>query len=176
MTDESSLICVGAISGAFGVRGEVRIKSFCAEPESIGNYNPLFTEDGKRSFVIGITRSVKGGFAAKITDVDNKEDADALKGTRLYTERENLPALPDDEYYYSDLIGLTVVDTGGQDLGKVKAVYDHGAGDLLEIFGSGMKAPALLPFTKQNVPTVDLSSGRIVVDPPEGALNEEKDA
>lgn len=168
MTD-NNLICVGAISGAFGVRGEVRIKSFCADPAAIADYSPLVTEDGKR-FDIGITRAIKGGFAAKIVGLDNKEDADLLRNTRLYTDRSQLPALPDDEFYHSDLIGLDVVDTGGALIGKVKTVLNHGAGDILEVFGKGMKEPVLLPFTKEVVPTVDLGSGRIVIDPPEGFI------
>ena len=163
MTDR---VCVGAISGSFGVRGEVRIKSFCAEPEDIQKYGPLLSEEG-REFPIKITRSVKGGFAANM-GVASKEDADALRGTRLYTSRDKLPALPDDEYYHSDLIGLEVVDTGGEMLGKVTSVENHGAGDILEVMGAGMKTPALVPFTKEIVPTVDLSAGRVVVDAPEG--------
>lgn len=168
MSEMDGYICVGAISGSFGVRGEVRIKSFCAEPEDIAKYSPLQTEDG-REFPLKITRSVKGGYAAQI-GMRNKEDADAMRGTRLYASRDKLPALPDDEYYHSDLIGLEVVDTGGEVLGKVKTVLNHGAGDILEVIGQGMKAPALVPFTKEIVPTVDLSAGRIVVDPPEGVF------
>ena len=171
MTEKSEMICVGAISGAFGVKGEVRIKSFCADPAAIADYNPLKTEDGKE-YDLGITRSVKGGFAAVISGVENKEDADALKSTRLYTERDKLPVLPDDEFYHSDLIGLTVVDTGGEILGKVKAVHDHGAGDILEITGPSLKSEILLPFTKEIVPTVDLTAGRIVLDPPEGTFTQ----
>lgn len=170
MTDKPDMICVGAISGAFGVRGEVRIKSFCAEPSAIADYNPLSTEEGK-VYDLGITRAIKGGFAAVISGVDNKEDADALRNTRLYTARENLPALPDDEFYHSDLIGLTAVDTGGVILGKIKTILNHGAGDILEITGPGLKEPVLLSFTKSVVPTVDLASERVVIDPPEGLFS-----
>lgn len=123
MTENLELICVGAISGAFGVKGEVRIKSFCADPAAIAGYSPLSTEDGK-NFDLGITRAIKGGFAAVISGVDNKEDADALRSTRLYARRDQLPSLPDDEYYHSDLIGLTAVDTGGVKLGKIKSVLN----------------------------------------------------
>ena len=162
------LICVGAVSGAFGVRGEVRIKSFCADPAAIGDYSPLFSQNGKNSYEIELTRNVKGGFAAKLGALANKEDADAMRGTRLYVPRQRLPSLPDDEYYHSDLIGLKVVDTGGATCGKVTAVHDHGAGDILEISAPNLKEPALLPFTREAVPTVDLAAKCIVIDPPEG--------
>jgi len=161
-------ICVGAIAGSFGVKGEVRLKSFCAMPEDIASYGPLTSEDGVHSWTLRITRPVKGGFAARLAGVSNKEAADALKGTRLYAPRDALPALPDDEYYYTDLIGVEVVDTGGVSLGKVAAVMNHGAGDVLEVRAHGQK-PVLLPFTREVVPTVDLTAGRIVADPPEEA-------
>lgn len=162
------LIVVAAISGAYGVRGEVRLKSFTAEPEDIFAYSPLVTEDGKTSYALTLTRAIKGGFAARLTGVATKEEADALKGTKLFAERAKLPSLPDDEFYHTDLIGLEVVDTGGASLGRVKAVHDHGAGDLLEVHGAGLRATVLLPFTRAAVPTVDLKAGRIVADPPEG--------
>lgn len=165
MTDR---VCVGAIAGAFGVRGEVRLKSFCARPEDIAKYAPLSSEQGAKTFKLKISRSVKNGFAARLTGVDTKEQADALRGTRLYVDRSQLPALPDNEYYHADLMGLEVYDTGGTALGKVKSVQNHGASDLLEIHGASLKSTVLLPFTIDSVPTVDLKSGRIVVDPPEG--------
>ncbi|MCB1368681.1 MAG: 16S rRNA processing protein RimM [Rhodobacteraceae bacterium] len=158
-------ICVGVIAGSFGVRGEARLKSFCAEPSAIADYGPLFTEDGSRSFTITITRPLKGGFGARLSGVASKEQADAMKGTRLFADRDALPALPDDEYYHSDLIGLEAVDTGGTSLGRVSAVHDHGAGDLLELADG-----TLIPFTLALVPTVDLAAGRLVVDLPEGLI------
>lgn len=164
----SDRVCVAAITGSFGVRGEARVKSFCAEPSALGDYGPLSDDKGTREFAVTITRPVKGGFAVRLSGVKTKEEADALKGTRLYAPREALPALPDDEFYHADLIGLPVFDTGGTQLGRVKAVHDHGAGDLLEIHGPGLKSTVLLPFTREVVPTVDLEAGRIVADPPEG--------
>ncbi|MHC9236583.1 ribosome maturation factor RimM [Pseudooceanicola sp. 502str34] len=164
------MICVGSIGGAFGVNGEVRLKSYCAEPSDIADYAPLSTEDGARTFSVTLTRPINNGFAARLGGVATKEQADALKGVRLFVARDRLPDLPDDEYYHSDLIGLTVLDTGGTVLGKVKAVLNHGADDLLEVMGPGLKQSILLPFTLAVVPTVDLESGRIIADPPEGLL------
>ncbi|MFD0978861.1 ribosome maturation factor RimM [Tropicimonas aquimaris] len=161
-------VCVGAIAGAFGVKGEVRLKSFCAVPEDIAAYGALFTEDGARFFTVEITRPVKNGLAVHLSGVASKEQADALKGIRLFADRSRMPALPEDEFYHADLIGLEVRDTGGTLLGTVRAVQEYGAGDMLEIHGPGLKSTVLLPFTREAVPTVDIASGRIVVDPPEG--------
>jgi len=171
---DDNLICVGAIMGAFGVRGEVRLKSFCADPSAIETYSPLVTESGD-SYELTIMRSVKSGFGARLSGIDDKDQADALRGTRLYAQRDDLPTLPDDEYYHSDLIGLEVLDTGGVRLGKVITVLDFGAGDILEIAGKGLKEPAMLPFTLANIPTVDIKAGKIIADPPEGMFPEPKD-
>src|SRR6056297_489011 len=166
---DSQRICLGAIAGAFGVKGELRLKSFTAEPEDIAAYGPLESEDGALSFEITLTgQSGKGALIARLSGVGTKEQADALRGVRLYADRDRLPALPDDEFYHADLIGLEVFDTGGTLLGKVKSVQNHGASDLLEIHGPDLKSTVLLPFTLEAVPTVDLASGRIVADPPEG--------
>lgn len=161
-------VCVGAIAGAFGVRGEVRLKSFCAVPEDVASYGPLSSEDGARTFDLRVTGQIKNGLSARLSGVATKEQADALRGTRLYAPREALPALPDDEFYHADLIGLEVTDTGGAVLGRVRAVLNHGAADLLEVQGPGLKSTVLVPFTREIVPTVDLAAGRIVTDPPQG--------
>ena len=165
MTD---LVCVGAVAGAYGVRGEVRLKSFTAEAEAIADYAPLMTEDGTRQFDVRVTRPIKNGLVARLSGVTTKEQADALKGLRLFVPRDRLPDLPEDEFYYADLIGLEVRDTGGTVLGRVKSVQNHGATDLLEIHGPGLKSTILLPFTHEVVPTVDIEAGRVIVDPPEG--------
>ncbi len=167
----SDKICVGAIAGAFGVRGEVRLKSFTAVPEDIALYAPLETEDGAQSFSVKVTRQIKNGLAARLSGITTKEAADALRGTQLFVPRDRLPSLPDDEFYHADLIGLTVTDTGGASLGKVIAVQNNGSDDLLELSAPGQKQTVLLPFTKAIVPTVDLSQGRIVADPPEGLFS-----
>ncbi len=159
----ADLICIGAISGSFGVQGEVRIKSFCADPTAIGDYGPLTSEDGKSNFVLTLLRPVSGGFGVRIAGVATKEQADALRGVSLFVDRARMPNLPDDEYYYADLIGLDAVDTGGIALGKVTNVENHGAGDILEIGAKGL----LVPFTLAAVPTVDLAAKRVVINLPD---------
>lgn len=160
-------VCVGAIAGAFGVRGEVRLKSFCTQPEAIAAYAPLYTEDGSRSFTVRLGNAIPNGMSARLGGVTTREEAEALRGVRLFADRDKLPSLPDDEFYHADLIGLTVLDTGGTVIGRVSSVQNHGAGDLLEIQRKG-KGNALLPFTVAMVPTVDVAAGRIIADPPEG--------
>ncbi|MFT6063293.1 MAG: 16S rRNA processing protein RimM [Paracoccaceae bacterium] len=177
LIDDPERICVGAVAGAFGVRGEVRVKSFCAQPEAIGSFDPLTDDTGTKRFELTLMRPVKGGYAARMSGVVTREDAEALRGLRLFAPRASLPSLPDDEFYHADLVGLEVVDTGGKRLGTVRAVHDFGAGDLLEILGGGLRQSVMLPFTKDAVPTVDLAAGRIVADPPLGIFPEDdKDA
>ncbi|MDE0782653.1 MAG: ribosome maturation factor RimM, partial [Planktomarina sp.] len=166
----SELICVGSIAGAFGVKGELRVKSFCANPSDLAKYTPLLTEDGEKSFELSLIGEIKNGFSARIVGIDTKEAADALRGVSLFARREDLPELPVDEYYYSDLIGFEVADTGGIFIGTVKTVVNHGADDLLEISIPGASDTALVPFTKIFVPTVDMNAKKIVIDPPEGLL------
>ncbi|MBP1805841.1 ribosome maturation factor RimM [Rubellimicrobium aerolatum] len=167
MSDDK--IVVGSLAGAFGVRGEVRLKSFCAEPADIAGYVPLRSPDGRAFGSIEILGQTQGALIARVEGIASKEEADALRGVPLLADRARLPALPDDEYYHADLIGLPVHDAGGNRLGTVRAVLNHGAGDILEIARPG-GATALIPFTLAAVPLVDLAARRIVADPPEGAL------
>ena len=163
----SDRICIGAIAGAFGVSGEVRLKSFCSEPADIASYGPLTTEDGSRQFRITLTRPVAGGFGARLAGVTTREQAEALRGVSLFVDRARLPSLPDDEFYHADLIGLSAFDTGGELIGRVTAIHNHGAGDIVEISSIRHKSAVLLPFTKAIVPNVDLAAGRMIVDLPE---------
>jgi 16S rRNA processing protein RimM len=167
----SDTILVAAIAGAFGVQGLVRLKSFTADPEAVAEYGPLFTEDGSGQFNITLVQTIKNGFAAKLSGVATKEQADALRGTQLFAPRDRLPALPDDEFYHADLIGLSAFDAGGQALGKIKAIQNHGAGDLLEVEPGKGKQSVLVPFTLAIVPTVDLASGRVIIDAPDGLFD-----
>lgn len=162
------LVCVGALAGAFGVRGEVRLKSFCATPEAIAGYAPLSDESGTRRFDVTLTGRAANALTARLSGIRTREEAEALRGLRLFVPRARMPDLPEDEFYHADLIGLAVHDPGGTLLGHVRAVLNHGAGDLLEIHGPGLRDTVLLPFTRAAVPLVDLRGRRVVADPPEG--------
>jgi 16S rRNA processing protein RimM len=161
-------VCVGAIIGAFGLGGEVRLKSFCATPAAIADYAPLFTDDNPAGFSVTITRPVKNGFAARLSGIQTREQADDLRGTQLFADRDRLPELTGDEFYHADLIGLSAFDTGGQLLGTITAVLNHGAGDLLEVRPPNQSATVLVPFTRDVVPTVDLTARRVIIDAPAG--------
>ena len=161
-------VCIGAITGVRGLRGEVRIKSFTADPEDIGAYGPVSTEDGERSFEVHVTARAKGQIIARLDGIDDRDAAEALKGTQLYVPKSELPETGDGVYYHADLMGLSVESPDGNSLGVVKAVHNFGAGDVIEIAGDGEggKDGLMVPFTKSAVPEVDLEGGRIVVDPP----------
>ncbi|MEM1139638.1 MAG: ribosome maturation factor RimM, partial [Pseudomonadota bacterium] len=157
-------VCVAAIAGAFGVRGEVRLKTFTEDPMAIASYGPLSDEAGRHSFAVKGPRTAKGGLVARLAGVNSREEAEALKGTRLYVPRDRLPDPGEEEYYHADLIGLAVRDLDGKTLGHVKAVFDFGAGDLLEVHVSGAPRTQLIPFSQAGVPVVDLRGGFLVVD------------
>jgi 16S rRNA processing protein RimM len=166
-------VTLATIGAPHGVKGEVRVKSFAADPMALGAYRPLSTKDG-RSFEIERLRPGKGVLIAKFRGVEDRDAAEALKGLSLGVDRDALPAPDTDEFYYADLIGLSAFDAAGASLGTVVAVENYGAGDILEIARAG--APALLlPFTKTVVPDIDIARGRIVVVPPEETEAKEED-
>jgi 16S rRNA processing protein RimM len=160
-------ICLGQIGAAHGVRGEVRLRSFTADPEAIGRYGPLETEDG-RVVHIEALRHAKDHFVARLAGVSDRSAAERLTRAKLYVPRERLPE-PDrpDEFYHADLIGLAVVDRAGEKLGTVVAVHNFGAGDLIEVRPSAGGTTRMLPFDEATVPVVDLAAGRLVVVEPE---------
>jgi len=158
-------VCVGAIAGAHGVRGGVKIKSFTAEPANVAAYGPVWDEAGERRFTVKVTGSAgkPGLVRATLSGVTDRDQAEALRGVRLYVDRASLPKAGDDDFYYADLIGLRVEDESGTALGQVRGVFDFGAGDVLEIARPDGKL-VMLPFTKAAVPVVDVAGGRVVVD------------
>ena len=159
-------ICVGQFAGAHGVRGLMKLRSFTGEPQAIFDYAPLATEDG-RVFKIVFKSAAKDHFLVEVEGIANKEEADALRGDRLYISRTKLPKTAQDEYYEAELIGLTVVDKSGKDYGRILGVHDHGAGVFLEI-GQGKKDSFMLPFKDAFVPEVDVKAGKVVVAVPDG--------
>ena len=162
-------ICLGVIAGAHGVRGLVRIKSFTAAPRDIAAYGPLEDEAGTRRFEVAVKSETKGLVLAALAGVGDRDAAEALKGTKLYVERAALPPPEDEEeYYHADLIGLRAETPDGQSLGRVVAVHNFGAGDLLEI-APEVGSTLMLPFTKTAVPAVELAAGRLVAEVPEDA-------
>jgi 16S rRNA processing protein RimM len=165
-------VCVAQIGGPHGVRGEVRLKSFTADPEAVARYGPLQTEDGRRSFEIETTlRQGKDAMIVRLRGIDDRNAAEGLRNLRLYIPRTRLPETEDSEtFYHADLIGLAVVDAQGASIGTVTAVHNFGAGDLIEVQPLGGGPTALLPFTETVVPMVDIAAGRVVVDPPQDAL------
>src|SRR5438105_5641870 len=162
-------VCVGVITGAQGVRGAVRVKSFTAEPEAVARYGPLEDESGGRQYTLRLVGSAKGVLIAKLDGVEDRDRAEALRGLRLYLPRAALPPADEDEYYHADLIGLDAALADGTALGQVRAVHDFGAGDMIEI-DRPAGPPIMVPFTRVVVPVVDLAAGRLLIDPPPGLL------
>ncbi len=160
------LILVGQVAGAFGVRGEVRVTAFTRTPENLLDYSPLLDESGGPALTLLSGRPDKGAIVARAKEVATREEAQALRGLRLYIARDRLPEPDEDEFYLADLIGLAVVSPAGEPLGLVKSVHDFGAGDLLEIEPPGGGATWWAPFTKTVVPQVRIAEGVVVVDRP----------
>jgi 16S rRNA processing protein RimM len=157
------LILIAEAAGAFGVKGEVRLTSWAADPKSLLTYSPLLDEGGRPALTLTSGRAHKGGLVARVREVETREQAEALRGLKLYVARAALPAAEADEYYLADLIGLAAVGPDGAPLGRIKSVADFGAGDLLEI-DPGDGAPAWwAPFTREVVTEVDLSAGQVVI-------------
>lgn len=157
------LVVIGAILGAHGVRGDVRVKSFTAEPEALFDYAPFLFESGEVAIDPNRARPAKDHFIVTPAAPKQKEEWDALKGTKLYVPRDALPDPEEDEYYIDDLVGLDVFAGGSDAIGRVKAVLNHGASDLVEIQLKSGGKPVLIPFTLEDVPLVDLDRARIVI-------------
>ena len=159
-------ICVAQIGAAHGIRGEVRLRSFTHDPAAVANYGTLETEDGTRQFEIKAMRPASGHFVVQLAGVNDRDAAERLTNLKLYVPRDRLPPIEDaDTYYLADLVGLVAEAPDGAALGTVTAIYNFGAGDLLEITPDGGE-PMLVPFSEDTVPTVDIAKGRIVVVPP----------
>ena len=160
-------ICVAQIGGAHGIRGEVKLKSFTADPMAVKDYGPLTSEDGSASFEIEALRPAKGHLVARFRGVGDRDAAERLVHLRLFVPRERLPPPAADEFYHVDLIGLMAVTADGTEIGTVAAVHDFGAGDILELQPRSGGTTIMVPFTEAFVPKVDLAAGRVTVALPE---------
>ena len=159
-------ICVARIGAAHGVRGAVKLWTFTEDPLAVKQYGPLMTKDGARQFELTHVREARDHLVATLKGIATREDAERLNGIELYIAREKLPETDDDEYYHADLIGLAAVTTANEPLGRVTAIHNFGAGDIIEI--APTSGPTmLLPFTNAVVPTVDLAGGRVVIELPQ---------
>ncbi|MSO75916.1 MAG: 16S rRNA processing protein RimM [Alphaproteobacteria bacterium] len=163
------LVCVGIVAGAHGVGGAFRVKTFTVRAADIATYGPVSEAAGGRDFELTLL-SVKGDMAVvRAAGVQDRDGAEALRGVRLHVPRRALPGPAADEFYHADLIGLRVELADGRPIGTVRAVFDFGAGDLLEVAGEGEDA-LMVPFSRDTVPVVDLAAGRLVVEPLPGLI------
>ncbi len=164
-------VCLAVIGAPKGLRGAVRLSCFAEDPPAIGAYNPMHAEPGGRPLDLTVLEHPRRGhLVVAIKGVTDRQAAAALAGTRLFVPRSRMPEVAADEFYHHDLIGLAAFHVDGSPLGKVRAVHDWGAGDTVEVAGQGPGSDFLVPFTRTNVPVVDLERGRITVDPPDGIL------
>jgi 16S rRNA processing protein RimM len=168
---QKGLVLIGRITGAHGIRGEVKLQSFTAEPEAIAAYGALRTDRGE-TVAIERLRPQKQGFIATLKGVSDRNRAEALGGTELFVDRAALPEPRADENYVHDLVGSAAVTRDGTEFGKVVDVVNYGAGDLLEIARPDDKVSILVPFSDAFVPEIDLAAGRLTLDLPEGYLDE----
>ncbi|OGN47704.1 MAG: 16S rRNA processing protein RimM [Caulobacterales bacterium RIFCSPHIGHO2_01_FULL_67_30] len=166
MTTDSRLILVGQIGGGFGVRGEVRVTAFTADPLALTAYGPLLRADGTVALTLSATRPDKSGVVGRAKEIATKEQADALRGLKLYVPRDRFPEPDEDEFYLADLLGVEVRDTAGEVMGTVKSVQNFGADDMLEIAPAAGGPTWYLPFTKEATPELHLADGWLLAVPP----------
>ncbi len=159
-------ICVAKIGAAHGVRGEVRLWPFTEDPLAVTRYGPLSTKDGSRQFEVIRARAAKDHLVATLKGIASRDEAERVKGIELYIARDALPATAADEYYHADLIGLDAMTADDEPLGRVVALHNFGAGDIIEI-APPSGSMLMLPFTNAVVPVVDLANGRVVIALPD---------
>ncbi|WP_346892696.1 ribosome maturation factor RimM [uncultured Roseibium sp.] len=167
------MVLMAVIGAAHGIRGEVRVKPYGDDPLSFTDYGPLVTEDGSRTFEVLNARVQKTVVITRFKGIDDRNQAETLNGLNLYIPRDRLPEPEEDEFYYSDLEGLGVTTMAGEDLGRIVAVQDFGAGDLLEVRPKRGRT-FYIPFTKAFVPKIDLTAGLVKVDLPDDYFSDDR--
>ena len=165
------MILVGVIIGAHGIRGEVKLKSFTADPKAVASYGPLLSASGE-IFEITKLKPATSDFIATIKGVSDRNRSEALRGTELFINRSQLPKTSGDEIYMHDLIGTSVYGTNKVLLGAIVGFENFGAGDLMDVKVEGRKETVLIPYTKRFI--VSATVEKVVVDLPEDYLDEGK--
>lgn len=163
MTDTPTLVLLGHISSAQGIRGEVVIKSHTEDPADIAAYGPLSDKTGTKTFEVSVVRATKKGVIARVNGIADRTTAETLRGTELYIPRDRLPEPDEDEHYHADLIGLEAITPDGDLVGEVVAIQNFGAGDLVEVRLAGKSRTEFVPLDEHFVPDIDLEAGRITV-------------
>jgi len=176
MTQSDKLILVGQVAGGFGVRGEVRVTAYTADPRALTAYGPLLRADGSPGLTLSAVRATKDGVIGRAAEIETKEQADALRGLKLHVPREAFPEPDEDEFYLADLIGLEARDPEGVVLGVVRAVQNFGADDMLEITPAAGGQTWYLPFTKAATPELHVADGWLLAVRPEEIGEREPDA
>ncbi|OYX45173.1 MAG: 16S rRNA processing protein RimM [Alphaproteobacteria bacterium 32-64-14] len=181
MSDKPKLIVVAQIAGAFGVKGEARVRSFTDDPAAAFTYGPLLDADGRVVLTPVKHRPLNEGFGVTTAEKKQREEWEAMRGTLLHAAREALPAPAEEEgeVYVADLIGCDVVHVDGRRLGVVKAMHDFGAGDLVEVQPPAGQA-YFLPFTEDVFTQLDMKARVVRVDPdaallPEGMMGKREE-
>ena len=174
MSRPENPVQLAVIGAAHGIRGEVRVKPYTEDPLAIGDYGLLYDKQGKSYEVLDV-RNAKTVVIVRFRGINDRNAAEALNGTELFIDRSQLSEdLDDDEFYYADLIGLQAYDKQGNNHGRVHALFDFGGGDLIELRLTGRK-PMLIPFTEAAVTEIDLTNGKIIVDPYAAGLIADQD-
>lgn len=167
-------VCLGVITGAHGIRGEVKVRSFTEDSRDIEHYGALEDKTGSKKFVLKVTGHAKDDLRVKIEGCDDRNMAESLKGTELYASRSALPDLKEEEFYHADLIGLKVKDKKSSEIiGRVNALYNFGANDIIEIKVNATGKLEMLPFNKQYVPEINIKDGFIIIEEMNFAPDEE---
>jgi 16S rRNA processing protein RimM len=158
-------VCVAVVAAAHGLRGVLKLRCFTERPEDVAAYGPLFDRNARRLFELQVIGPSPGGVLARAEGIEERNAAEALRGTELFVPRSALPELGPDEFYYSDLEGMEALRTDGSHFGVVHGVDNFGAGDLIEVVADDGRRLSL-PFTRRTVPSIDLARRRLVVEPP----------
>lgn len=165
---EDKRICIGKIINAHGIKGAIKIQTYTEDPMALADYHPITDKTGKKQFAPSIHSCHKGVVIATLEGITDRNAALSLKNTELFIKRSQLPQLEDEEeFYYSDLIGLQAQLEDGTIYGDVVAVHEYGAGDILEIKRAGTGKNEMLSFTYENVPEIKIKEKILIVNPPE---------